>query len=169
MISRRPGLSVCPFFARLLAVRSPAAFFFAAISFATAAAAQDPLPEAPAKKTVLTVCGACHEIATAIGARRAKAGWNAVIDAMANRGARATDAEFDAIVDYLSKYFGLVNVNQATAKEIEESAGLSASTAEAIVRYRMESGNFADLASLKKVPGIDTALIEERKDRFTYK
>ena len=143
-------------------------FCFATLILAAGAHAQDPLPEAPAKKTVQTVCGACHEIATAIGVRRTKAGWNAVIDAMANRGARATDAEFDAIVDYLSKYFGLVNINKATAKEIEEIIGLSAPNADAIVRYRMESGNFANLEALKRVPGINAALIEERKDRIAF-
>jgi competence protein ComEA len=131
--------------------------------------AQDPLPEAPAKKTVETVCATCHEIGTAIGVRQTKAGWNAVIDAMANRGARATDAEFDAIVDYLAKFFGLVNINKANVTEIEEIVGLTAATAGAIVRYRMESGDFADLESLKKVPGIDAALIEERKDRIAFK
>jgi len=140
-----------------------------ALLLAATVHAQDPLPEASAKRTVETVCAACHEIGTAIGARRTKAGWNAVIDAMANRGARATDAEFDAIVDYLAKFFGLVNINKAAAMEIEEIVGLSASTAGAIVRYRMESGDFADLESLKKVPGIDAALIEERKDRIAFK
>jgi hypothetical protein len=29
--------------------------------------AQDPLPEAPAKKTVEAVCGSCHDVDTAIG------------------------------------------------------------------------------------------------------
>ena len=154
MFSARAAFPVFPLFALVLAAT---------------AHAKDPLPEAPAKKTVQTVCAACHEIATAIGARRTKAGWDAVIDAMANRGARATDAEFDAIVEYLAKYFGLVNVNKASAKEIEEIANLNASTAGAIVRYRMESGNFADLESLKKVPGIDAAQIEERKDRIAFK
>lgn len=132
------------------------------------ARAQDPLPEAPAKKTVETVCAACHEIQTVIGARRTKPAWNAVIDAMANRGARASDQEFDAIVDYLSQYFGVVNVNKASAREIEEIAGLSASSADAIVRYRMGNGEFADLESLKKVPGVDGTLIEDRKDRFAF-
>jgi competence protein ComEA len=141
----------------------------AGFGIAAFAQAQDTLPEAPAKKTVETVCGACHEIQTAIGTRRTKAGWNSVIDAMANRGARASDQEFDAIVEYLAKYFGLVNVNKASAKEIEDIAGLSASNAEAIVRYRMENGEFADLESLKKVPGIDAGLIEERKNRIAFK
>jgi competence protein ComEA len=140
-----------------------------ALLTAALARAQDALPEAPAKKTVETVCGACHEIQTAIGTRRTKAGWNSVIDAMANRGARASDREFDAIVEYLAKYFGLVNVNKASAKEIEDIVGLSASTAEAIVRYRMGNGEFADLESLKKVPGIDAGLIEERKNRIAFK
>jgi competence protein ComEA len=141
---------------------------FMVLSLAAFAAAQSPLPEASAKKTVETVCGACHEVQTAIAPRRTKDGWNSVIDAMANRGARASEQEFDAIVDYLAKYFGVVNVNKAIASEIGEIIGLTAANAEAIVRYRMENGEFAELESLKKVPGIDAALIESRKDRIAF-
>jgi len=70
--------------------------------------AQDPLPEAPAKKTVEAVCGSCHDVDTAIGEKHDKAGWQAVIATMVNRGARASDQEFDAIIEYLAKYFGAV-------------------------------------------------------------
>jgi glucose dehydrogenase len=74
---------------------------YPAISFA-----QDPLPEAPAKKTVEAVCGSCHDVDTAIGEKHDKAGWQTVIATMVNRGARASDQEFDAIIEYLAKYFG---------------------------------------------------------------
>jgi len=70
--------------------------------------AQDPLPEAPAKKTVEAVCGSCHDVDTAIGEKHDKAGWQTVIATMVNRGARASDQEFDAIIEYLAKYFGAV-------------------------------------------------------------
>src|SRR5580692_7628706 len=92
--------------------------FLIAAAVVSAARAQTTLPDDPAKKVVEKVCGACHDAGTAVGEHHTKAGWDAVIDAMANRGARATDPEFDAIVAYLTKYFGAVNVNQASAEEI---------------------------------------------------
>jgi competence protein ComEA len=133
------------------------------------AKAQSELPDAPAKKIVEKVCSACHDAGTAVGERHTKAGWNTVIDAMANRGARATDQEFDAIVEYLTKYFGPVNVNQATAEEIAKALNIDAKQADAIVLYRTANGEFKDLDSLKKVPGVDANVIEGRKDRIAFK
>ena len=131
--------------------------------------AQDPLPEAPAKKTVEAVCGSCHDVDTAIGEKHDKAGWQTVIATMVNRGARASDQEFDAIIDYLAKYFGVVNVNRAAAKEIEDGLGISAEQSAAIVRYRAANGEFKDLEGLKKVPGLDAKMLEDRKDRIVFK
>jgi competence protein ComEA len=131
--------------------------------------AQDPLPEAPAKKTVENVCGGCHDVDTAIGERHDKAGWQTVIATMVNRGARASDQEFDAIIDYLAKYFGVVNVNKAGAKEIEDALGISTEQSAAIIRYRASNGEFKDLEGLKKVPGLDAKVLEDRKDRIVFK
>jgi competence ComEA-like helix-hairpin-helix protein len=147
--------------------------FLIAFALAAIAHAQSALPEAPAKKIVEKVCSACHDTGTATGERHTKAGWNAVIDAMANRGARATDQEFDAIAEYLTKYFGPVNVNQATAEEIAKALNIDPKQADAIVKYRTENGEFKDLDALKdalkKVPGIDASVIEDRKDRIVFK
>jgi competence protein ComEA len=140
-----------------------------AMSLATTAKAQSALPDAPAKKIVEKVCSACHDTGTAVGERHTKAGWDAVVDAMANRGARATDQEFDAIVAYLTKYFGPVNVNQATAEEIAKALNIDAKQADAIVQYRTANGEFKDLDSLKKTPGVDAGVIEDRKDRIAFK
>ncbi len=139
------------------------------LCFEMISSAQDPLPEAPAKKTVESVCGGCHDLDTAIGERHDKAGWQTVIATMVNRGARASDQEFDAIIDYLAKYFGVVNVNSANAKEIEDVMGISSEQSSAIVRYRAAHGEFKDLEGLKKVPGLDAKLLEDRKERITFK
>jgi competence protein ComEA len=140
----------------------------AAILIALTLVAQQ-LPEAPAKKTVAAVCAACHDLDTAIAMRHSRTGWQAVVDAMINRGARATDAEFGAIVEYLAKYFGTVNVNTAEAREIADVLGISPAEADAIVHYRSGNGEFMDIEGLKKVPGLNASLIEERKDRVVFK
>ncbi len=129
--------------------------------------AQLTLPEAPARKTFETVCGACHDLRT--GPRRTKAAWVAVVDSMAGRGARATDQEFAAIAEYLTKYFGAVDVNQGAAKEIADVLEIPAQDADAIVRFRTDNGEFKDLDGLKKVPGVDANAIEERSTRIVFK
>ncbi len=141
---------------------------FILLCYALTLTAQDRLPEAPAKKTLETVCGDCHDTDTVVGERHDKPGWQAVVTTMVNRGAQASDEEFDAIIDYLAKYFGVVNVNQAAAKEIEDVLQISSEQAAAIVRYRAANGPFKNLAGLKKVPGLDAKLLEDRKDRITF-
>jgi len=131
--------------------------------------AQDQLPEGPGHKIVAAVCSACHDLDTALGMRHDKPGWTAVVDVMAKRGAQATDEQFAAIVDYLAKYFGVVNVNTATGKELEDVLEISSSESAAIVRYRTDKGSFQDLEDLKKVPGLSAKLLEERKDRIVFK
>ena len=129
---------------------------------------QDPLPDAPGKATVVVVCASCHDVDTAIGLRRTSAEWRDVIDSMINRGASASEDEFKTVAAYLAKNFGLVNVNTAPAKEIEDVLEISSEAAAAIVRARMDRGSFADLESLKMVAGVDAAVIDKRKERIKF-
>ena len=62
--------------------------------------------------------------------RLTREGWEGVVADMIARGARGTDAEFAAIVDYLSKHFlgeaaRPLNINRATNIELESVAGLT--------------------------------------------
>jgi len=66
----------------------------------------DDLPEGPAKELILKVCTPCHGVAEFTSKRNTKQEWNDEVDKMAARGAKASDEEFDAIVEYLTKYFG---------------------------------------------------------------
>lgn len=144
-----------------------AVLFF--LSLATTSIAQGQLPQGPGKEIVESSCGVCHDVDTAIGTRRTKAAWQEAIDAMVNRGARVTDEEITIIVEYLTNYFGVLNVNKATGKELETVLEISAEKAQAIVQYRTKHGDFKDLDALKKVPGVDAKVIEERKDRVAFK
>ena len=141
----------------------------ALLTFAIAAHAQQPLPDGPGKEVVERVCGACHDLDTVTGARRTRADWRATVNAMIARGAITTDEEFVTIVDYLVRYVGLVNVNKAAAPEIEAVLGITSNDAIEIVRYRSDHGDFDDLDGLKKVPGIDATVLEERKDRVAFR
>lgn len=126
------------------------------------------LPDGPGKDAALKVCTKCHGLEPVVGLRRTRAVWDATVDDMATRGATATDAEFDAVVNYLVRFFGKANINTATAKEIEEAIGFSAEQADAIVRYRSANGEFKDFSDLRKVPGLDPNIIDERKDRIDF-
>ncbi|SPF35982.1 conserved hypothetical protein [Candidatus Sulfopaludibacter sp. SbA4] len=77
------------------------------------------------------------------------------------------------MVDYLAKnYQGdalpRINVNKARAIELESGLTLKRSEAAAIVDYRTKHGDFKSIEDLKKVPGIDAAKIEAKKDRLTF-
>jgi competence ComEA-like helix-hairpin-helix protein len=130
---------------------------------------QDPLPDGPGKPTVVVVCGSCHDVDTATGMRRTTAEWKEVVESMINRGAVASDDEIKAVLTYLSKTFGVVNVNKAAAKEIEDVLEIPATEAEAIVRQRTDRGAFASLDELKSVSGVDASSIEKRKERVRFK
>ncbi len=67
------------------------------------------LPDAPGKAVFEKSCTTCHEAAQAINMRRTKTEWERVIDDMVARGANGSDQELEAIVTYLTKFFGKGN------------------------------------------------------------
>jgi competence protein ComEA len=89
---------------------------------------------------------------------------------MVKKGAKLTPDELDSVVDYLTVYFSpdKVNVNAATPKEMQNGLGMTAAEAAAIAEYRKANGNFKDIASLQKVPGVDAKKIEAKKDQIVF-
>jgi competence ComEA-like helix-hairpin-helix protein len=133
------------------------------------AAAQPQLPEAPGKKTVEKVCFKCHGPENVLKKRHTKEQWDKILDTMAENGAKATDAEFEEVLNYLSRYFAQINVNKASAAQIQDVVDLSADEAAAIVKYREANGDFKAIEDVGKVPGLDAKKIAERKDRILLK
>lgn len=62
---------------------------------------------------------------------------------------------------------GLININTATAEELQELPGIGESLAEQIVRYRKLHGPFEHKSDLKKVKGIGDAKYDELKSMIT--
>ncbi|HEV2690957.1 MAG TPA: helix-hairpin-helix domain-containing protein, partial [Bryobacteraceae bacterium] len=114
------------------------------------------------------VCAKCHPAEQASSKRHSKAGWEHTIDDMVTKGAEATDEQFDAIIAYLAANYGPVNVNQATAKELEESKVFSATESESIVQFRRDHGKIENLDALKRVPGIDQNKVEKKADGIAF-
>jgi competence protein ComEA len=134
--------------------------------------AQSRLPDAPGKDMVLKVCAGCHDPEVVAAQKLGRDDWADKISHMAELGAKGTEAEFYQVLDYLSTHFTngtpKVNVNKAAAKEIEIVLELSGKEAESLVRFREQNGRFKSLDDLKKVPDLDAAKVESRKERLQF-
>ncbi len=76
----------------------------AAVPLLCAAAVSAQTPPG-ARETFLRVCGGCHTAETVTSQRRTRAQWQESINAMIARGAKASDAEFSTILDYLAAQY----------------------------------------------------------------
>ena len=57
-----------------------------------------------------------------------------------------------------------VNINTATAAELEALPGIGPAKAKAIVAYRQQNGQFKTVEDLKKVKGIGEGIFSKLKD-----
>lgn len=60
-----------------------------------------------------------------------------------------------------------LDLNTATAEELEQLRGIGPSLAEAIVRYRSEYGPFSSVEELTEVSGIGPAKLDSVRDQLT--
>ena len=146
---------------------------FAILLLSAAAQAQPQLPEGPGRAETEKLCKQCHELARAISPRQDRDGWHQTMTKMAAFGMKASQQDYTLVLDYLSKSFPAedvprINVNTATAIELESGLSLRRSQAAAVLAYRAKNGNFKSLEDLKKVPMIDAEKIEAKKDRITF-
>ncbi len=151
--------------------RSTASLLAGLTVFAVAANAD--LPPGPGRAATIRVCGRCHSPERAASLHQDHYQWEETITKMVKLGAQGSDEEFEAILGYLSKNFareapGPININKATAVDLEAGLLLRRSQAIEVVQYRTQYGNFKSLDDLKKVPGIDFQKIEARKARIVF-
>jgi DNA uptake protein ComE-like DNA-binding protein len=125
--------------------------------------AQD-LPEGPGKDAVAKSCLDCHDASTITIDNRTKEGWQKTVKSMQNHGADVTEDQVAIIVAYLTKNFGRVNVNKATAEEIAAGLDFSAQESAAIVHYRETNGVYTGYKDLAKV--VDAAKVEAKKNHI---
>lgn len=129
------------------------------------------LPEGPARELTVKVCGQCHEPQRAASVRLTREGWQDVVAKMVGLGARGTDAELEQVTDYLATNFKgeapkPINLNTASAVELESVAALLRKEAAAWIAYRNTKGGCKTLDDLKKVAGVPFKKIDERRDRL---
>lgn len=140
------------------------------LAFAPPARAQQ-LPDGPGKDTTVKVCGSCHAPERSASVRLTRDGWQDVIVKMVGLGAKGSDQELTAVLDYLATHFAgeamvPLNLNRATSQELEAIVGLFRRESAAWIAHRAKAGPCATLDDLKKVSGIDFSKIEKRRDRL---
>src|SRR5580698_3323410 len=136
--------------------------------FSLPAQPQD-LPEANGRDLYEKICGSCHGTDVVFKTRTTKEKWKDTVDEMAARGAEGTDEQLDTIIDYLAKCFGpRVNVNKATAQQLQTQFELTPKEGEAIVQYRTGKGDFKEVDDLKSVPGLYFTKIQSVRYRIIF-
>ena len=61
----------------------------------------------------------------------------------------------------------LINLNTASASELDSLTGVGPSTAKAIIAYRIKKGSFSKVEDLLNVPGIGPAKLAAMRDQVT--
>jgi competence protein ComEA len=144
------------------------------LSFGFAALADeeaDGLPAGDGKANLVKTCGECHGYEGIRKQRLSRDDWSGKIDEMVTNGAKATDQEFAAILDYLTRNFGKdskIWVNTAPFSELKAVLQLTNEEADAILAYRKEHGGFKQWSDVRKVPGVDAQKIEAAKDKMAF-
>jgi competence ComEA-like helix-hairpin-helix protein len=133
--------------------------------------AQGVLPEAPGRDVTVKLCGNCHAAETVASVRLTPEGWRETIARMVAAGAEGTAQERETVFQYLSTQFPVegqkaLNLNTATAVELESVAGLLRKESAAFIAHREKNGPCKQLEDLKKVAGLDYKKIEARKTRL---
>ena len=146
-------------------------FVAAAVLAAQALAVE--LPEGPGRAEVEKLCLQCHDLAKSVSLRQDRNGWGVTMTKMIAMGMKGTDEELQAVLAYLTEHFPPealppININTARAIQLESRFSLKRSEASAILKYRTANGPFKTLDDVKKVPGVDFAKIEAKKDTIVF-
>jgi len=131
------------------------------------------IPDGPGKQETLKLCTQCHEIERALSPRQDHDAWQATVNKMVTLGLRGSDDDLKLVVDYLAKSYPgepipKLNVNTATAIELESALSLKRSESALVIEYRTKNGNFKSLEDFKNIPGVPFAKFEAKKNRLTF-
>src|SRR5690349_15424384 len=99
------------------------------------------MPDGPGREETERLCKNCHELVRSVALHQDRDGWQTTVDKMVALGAKGSEKEFQAVVDYLAKNFPAgdvirINVNKARAIDLESGLTLKRSQAAAIIEYR---------------------------------
>ena len=63
---------------------------------------------------------------------------------------------------------GTININTATAQELQQLPGIGEKTAQSIIEYRNQVGGFKDISDIMSVKGIGYSLFSKIRNNLTY-
>jgi len=158
-----------------LALLCAALALFAGVKLTPASTRQErTLPDGPGKEEARKLCAGCHELEKSFSTRQDRDGWELTLEKMVSYGMKATEKDIATVLEYVVRNFPAddvpkIKVNEAKAIEFESGLSLRRSQAAALIQYREKNGPFKSIEDLKKVPGIDAAKIEAKKDRLIFK
>jgi competence ComEA-like helix-hairpin-helix protein len=118
-------------------------------------------------------CKTCHEIERSISLRQDIHGWNQTIAKMVGFGMKSPEAELAIVAEYLAKHYPAdamppLNVNTATAIELESRLSMKRSESAKFLEYREKVGKIKTFAQLKEAPGINPEKVEQKKDQIIF-
>jgi competence protein ComEA len=159
---------------RLTLLCAALALFAGGILLPSSTGQERPLPDGMGKEEARKLCSGCHELEKAFATRQDRAGWQLTLEKMVSYGMKASERDIATVLEYAVKNFPAdevpkIKVNEAKAIELESGLSLRRSQAAAVIQYREKNGPFKSIDDLKKVPGIDAAKIEAKKDRLVFK
>jgi competence protein ComEA len=125
-------------------------------------------PPGPGRDALFKVCNNCHGPESVLGSLKTHDEWSKTLDEMASNGAEGTDEEWSQILAYLDQHYSLIFVNKAPGATLASTLDVSESVAQAIVQIRTDKGAFKTIDDLKRVPGLDGAKLDARKDRLIF-
>jgi competence protein ComEA len=142
------------------------------LSFSSASQSR-PMPDGSGKAETVKMCSTCHDLDKSLSLKQDRNGWQRTVEKMVAFGLKTTDAEIATVVDYLTRSYPAddvprLRVNTAEALDFESILSLKRSQAKAIIAYREKNGKFKSIADLKKVPGLEAAKLEVKKDRLIF-
>jgi competence ComEA-like helix-hairpin-helix protein len=135
-----------------------------AVAFGAETAAADPNLDLQA---VQVVCGRCHTPTVFLNKPRSWDRWNDVFADMTQRGANGTDEQLARVTRFFLENLTLVNVNSSPADELAWVLGVREEVAQAIIARRQRK-QFANIAQLRAVRGVNASKLEERKSRILF-
>ena len=143
--------------------------FAAALSVAALSSRAEGLPDGPDKGLVEAICSECHTTERIATQQLTKSQWADKVLEMLQEAPDVKQSERDRIVEYLAKNFpARASVNKANAKELQVILEISPESAIAIVGYRQKNGGFKTLDDLKKVPGVDPAKLDAKREIIDF-
>lgn len=65
------------------------------------------LPKGPGRDLVQAKCAVCHVLPVVVAKRKTEDQWAQSVDQMISRGAKVSDEEYEIIVAYMTKNYGV--------------------------------------------------------------